>query len=429
MQLTAIKECGSNNILLWAIQNGADLRSENELQQLINDQTYYSITLTGVNYLEYLRLVQVYRNKLRIINENKATMPLRKVTAQMFPGGFAANEENPDEKSPFYELAELSCRTMLDLALQMNADDDIILPSTTRLYLPMLTRTLDVQIPLNFIDLLNCIPADKDPSSIFNAQYPNNLDGLFDNEEFDFTKNTIMLGLVKILQIIRYSKKFDSLITRTKYAPLKKVSSNSLITYKMIGFSKYDKVLRNQVKCDMFNINKDLLTSIMKRLSRIDDPLKVEFAVQMPIQFMCDMCNSFSQEDLPIYYESSMADILATGLQMKNFRSFELEKSDSEYEIKLGEYNNAVEEYSTRISNANKILLSAINEMSKGDNDIDMMAMFSLLPTMYMTKAVITVSSEDLDKYILGYQPELAEMFDNIKQQIISLNNEINRMK
>ena len=51
MKITKITESGTNNLLRWAIQNGADIKNDSALQAHINDQTIYLVTNQNVNLI------------------------------------------------------------------------------------------------------------------------------------------------------------------------------------------------------------------------------------------------------------------------------------------------------------------------------------------------------------------------------------------
>ena len=424
MELREIKECGANNILLWAIQNGADLRSETELQSLINEETYYAVTIEGVNFLELLLLSKMFRNKLRIKAENKVAIPMRKDTAAMFPGSFTPDPEKPDTVVNFYEVAEEACRKMMNMALQMNSDDDIILPSSAKLFMPMITRTFDVQIPMNFVDILGSFPIDKNTSILYNTEYPGNLSLFIDSDEFAISRDMILLRLVKHLQVIRYTKKMETLLNQLKFAPLKKVKSERLISFKMVGFHKYDPVSRNEIRLDMFNTNKDTLLNTMRRLSKINTPLQVDFAINTPLQYLSDLYNHYSYEDLPIIFESSMLAVMSNGIPLNNFKSLEIDEDSEDYDIKLSEYENAISEYKNRILDTAQETITAIAALTKAV-DPDYTAIFALLPSIYQSKAIITISADKFGVYIDNYNADLAAMFSEMKSQVISLQNDI----
>ena len=140
MKITKITESGTNNLLRWAIQNGADIKNDSALHALINDQTFYLVTMENVNFFEVFRLTQMYREKMRIVSEEKAVVPPRSELAELFPGGYTPDQNKPDEKVPLCELAEHVMTNFINLVMQMNTDNDIIGAGALHLFVPMLTQ-------------------------------------------------------------------------------------------------------------------------------------------------------------------------------------------------------------------------------------------------------------------------------------------------
>ena len=105
MKITSITESGSNNTLLWAISNGADIKSDIPLQSIINDELFFLVRLEDVNMFELFRLTQHFRNKLRIINEHMAAIPDDSDLINRFPGSFT-DPENPDVHLPLIDAAK-----------------------------------------------------------------------------------------------------------------------------------------------------------------------------------------------------------------------------------------------------------------------------------------------------------------------------------
>ena len=151
MNVTEIREAGSSNVLQWAMKNGAEIWNEHNmpLHAFINDETFYLVTLSDLNFFQLFRLTQTYRDKLRILEEKPAAVPSKKELEEWFPGEYMTAT---GEHIKLSEAAELSINTFLNLAKQMMSDTDIISPSAVRLFLPMIARRFDVQIPL----LLGC---------------------------------------------------------------------------------------------------------------------------------------------------------------------------------------------------------------------------------------------------------------------------------
>lgn len=414
MQIANIKESGSNNVLLWAIKNGADIKNDMQLCSIINDDLFYLFTLKGVNFLELFRLSQMYREKLRIINECEADIPSNKELMELFKGDYIPNENEPDKKIPLYETAEHCMTNFINIVLQMKNDDDIISPSSLRLFLPMLSRKFDVQIPVSFIDFIESMSPDE-AANAFTEEYPNTIQDIV-NSESHGVKRIMQLGFLKATSIIKYNKRYDQYIDIVKYSPLKACKNNDLYKFGLLGFHKYDNVSRGEIRCNLFNPNKESLGKIFKRLSETNTPLYMDFVIQLPIQYMQILTNSFSREMLPMMYESSMSSIISSGMEFNDFNipEYDEENMDEETSAKIESINNSIESYRVRLTEANQITLNTITAILNTDNDIDVTSTFALLPSLYMSKAVITVKVEDAQKYISVSDTLLSKMFTEI---------------
>lgn len=416
MEITSIKESGSNNILLWAIKNGAEVKVDDQLVSIVNDELFYLLTLSDVNFFEVFRLSQMYREKLRILKEEKADVPPRTKLLTLFNGECSADKENePDKKIPLYELVEHVCQNFINLVLQMDGDDDIINQNALRLFLPMLTRRFTVQIPFGFADLVTSL-SPQESSEVFNEKYPETLSNLIESET-NGLKQMFTLAFVKSTSIIRYNKRYDKYINITKYSPLKtsKTNPNKLYKVALLGFFKYDNISRGEVRCNMFNVDKDNLVSKLKQLNTLSTPLYIDFVVELPIQYMQIILNSFGREMLTISYESSMSTIINGGLEFNDFVIPEVNSDNSLSEEEtsyIEEKNNAIEAYKIRISEANQILLNTIPLILDNDNaDVDVTSTFALLPSIYRAKAVFTINVEKANDFINHYDPLISEMF------------------
>lgn len=423
MQFSGIRECGANNILSWAIKNGADIKSDNNVIALVTDETYYMLEFKGVNFLELFKLSQIYREKMRIMAENKADIPTRRITSNLFQGEF----ENEDgTKTPYYEIAEFACKSLINLSLQMNADSDIIESSTCKMYMPMLCRTFDIQIPFAFADLVRIL-GDK-CNIIFSKEYPMTLNLLVDHEDFKIERDMIMLMMLKNTTISRYPKEYEQMLKLVKYAALRKIPGENLTKHKLAAFYKYDPISHSEVRCDMFNITKEELAAKMKTLGRINTPLQVEFAIQVPLQYMFDLLNTYPAEVLKVKFDTSITDTLETGIIMDNFVTQEF-AGETDDEVKINEYENAVSEYKVRIMECNKTTMAAIGSCIKSDTDIDQTSIFALLPAIYQTKATITINLDDPSKYDV---PSYASVYDLIRtmlEEAVKLSMDISTKK
>lgn len=420
MEITNIKESGSNNILRWAISSNADIKNDLQLQSLINDETFYHITISNVNFLELFRFAQTYRNKVRVLDEKQAKLPSREALIKVFPG----EETTEDgEKLSLVEASEIIIQKFIDLALQMQSDDDIIRSETARLFLPMISRQFDIQIPISFIDFIAAIP-DKLCSVLFNTKYPSNINDVI----FDDGKDIIsMLAfyIFKNTQMIRYDKHYEDLLKVTKYGLLKNTKSERLYKFRLLGFYKYDNVNRSEIRCTMFKPDKTAMNNAMKNMARLQTGLKFEFAVQLPIQYMWMLENHFDSETLKIAYDSSINDILSTGL---SFNDFITQEFDDKEEM-IVERNNSINGYRTRITECNQATLNTIGVLANSSNDIDMTSAFALLPSIYNTKAVLTLDIDYADLYVSHYDPLIVDMFYQMLDMANRILNEIASMK
>ena len=148
MKILSIKESGSNNILRWAIEQGAEIKSDIQLCGLINNDLFYLVELSEVNFFELFRLTQLYRNKLKVISEEKAEVPNQSELMKYFSGECSLDPNEPEKKSPAYEIAEYCISNFINLALQMNTDDDIISLNGAKLFIPMIARKFTIQLPI-----------------------------------------------------------------------------------------------------------------------------------------------------------------------------------------------------------------------------------------------------------------------------------------
>ena len=391
MNLIDIYESGSNNILLWAIKNGADIKSDPAIQSVINDELSYIATIDEVNFFELFRLTQMYRDKLRIIDEAKAETPSRDELKSLFNGVY-----KPDDQSNEVELCEIveHCSNMfINLTLQIMGNDTLIAPETLKLFLPMLSRKYIIQIPIGFSDVINSMNEDE-VSQVYNINYPMTLDEMINNQDHSIHM-AIQLFLLKSTSILKYDKQYDQYIKAIKHSPLKSCETDKFYKLSMIAFSKYDRNYKKNIRVDLFNINKDKLKSDLRRMAIIDSSLELEFAIQLPIQYMQMLENYFSFEILPIAYESSMSDIIDGGIDHTKFIN--------------------TDEYNARFAEANQTLLNAIPIILNSNGDVDVRSTFAMMPAMYSTKAVIKVNMNNIDKLLDHYNDTIKEIFIEIK--------------
>ena len=433
MKIVDIKESGCNNILMWALSNGANVKTDDPLMSLINDELFYLVTIGDVNFFELFRLTQAYRDKIRICDEKPAAIPTRNYLRNVFPGDF----DHEGEKVAYAELAENGIAKFMALVSQMTTDDDIIPAGAVRLFLPMITRTFDVQIPVSFVDMIQAIN-DDEYGKLFNQEYPNTLQGIIEAEMHSF-KNILGMAFVRHTQIIKYDQRYDKYLKAIKYAPLKAYEQkDKLYKLGLIGFFKRDNISRGEVRCSLFKPNSVNAAHILKRISKLNTPLESEFVIQMPLQYIQTLENSFSREDLPILYESSMSNILDNGLVYENFETskdadphpaFGDEEVDDEKQAAIEKHLAEIDSYRIRIAEANETVVKTFPFLLNSEEDVDVTSIFAMLPSIYMMNAVITVNSDNLQKFIGHSDPVISEMFQEISNMISSINEDIRKAK
>ena len=423
MKFENIKESGTNNILLWAITNGANIKTDKALQSVINDELNYLVTISDINFFELFRLTQIYRDKIRIIEEKQAEMPTRSELHSKFKGTYKTDDNK--EEVQLCEIAEYCGDKFINLAMQMTNDDHIIHSSAVRLFLPMISRKFTIQIPVDFVDIIDSMSEDE-ANQIFNQEYPGTLQTIPENDTHGVIIK-LKLAIMRGTQIIKYDKQYEKYIKLLKYSPLKSINTNNLYKITMLGFFKYDNISRSNVRIDLFNVNRESMGSTLKRMAHIDNPVEVEFAIQLPIQYMQMLENSFNQDELTIAYESSMSDIIDGSLTYKDFITSEYNEDSEEFE----KFNNAIDSYHIRIAETNQTLLQSMQILlnTKGDTDVDISSVFALMPSIYTTKAVIRINSENISKMMKHYDQIIVEMFKDANNIISAVLNDIQKSK
>lgn len=409
MKITNIVQTGAADLLMYAIAHNADIKSDQALQSMISAETCYLMTISDVNFLELFRLAQRYREKLKIMDEKPAAVPDKAVLDQKFNGTYT-DPDDENKKVPLSDFVTYASTQFVNLALQMSADDDIIRPDAARMFFPMISRSFDVQIPVSFMDIMAGIGSSDECDKLFNADYPGNLNTIIVEAESSGIRNHLMLSLMMATSIIRYEKQYENLIKMTKYFPLKTVKTNKLYKFAICGFHKYDNISRGEIRCTMFHPDKKIMASNMKKMANLSTPLKVDFCVQMPIQYMVSVLNAFGPDQLDVNFDASMSSIIDGGLVFDDF----IMKSYDEESDEAIEYENAVSAYKTRINEANQVALNTLPILLKSDGDIDITGAFSILPSIYTTKAVFTIDTEKMDGLKSHIDDNIASMFSDM---------------
>lgn len=411
MKIATIEESGNNSTLLWAIKSNADIANDKPLISIINDELFYLVTVEDVNFFELFRLTQTYRNKVRVTLSQKAAIPTVEELSTVFGG-----ETNYEGSAiPNAQIAENAISLFANMAMQMFADDDIIDTSASQMFLPMIARKFTVQIPYSFSDLVFSInPENHAHDAIFNKDYPSTLSRI--NEINPSVFNMILINLISVTEPIKYNSHYNDLLKVTKYFPIKKQKSDKLYRLGMIGFHKYNNLTRGETNCSLFQLDSESYAKKVSIMNHLSTPLQIDFAVQLPIEYMQALENYFSDEDLKIRYESSMLHIIDNGLR---YNDFKLSISDDASQITA--HNEQIEAYRERIKNCELSLMNTIQILLGADKLlVDQTSLFSTLPSIYMTNAVITYDISKEKKYESAI-PFISDMLNEMKEIARSL--------
>lgn len=421
MRVGTIKPSGCSNTLNWALANGADIRSDISLQGLINEELFYLVEFKHVNFLELFRLTQAYRNRIRILNEYPSEVPAKTELINLFPGTLDVGDEEGSQTNTA-DVAEFVANSFVNVALQMTSDSDVIRPSTCKLFIPMICRSYDVQIPISFLDVIQSM-TDVEYAETFNEHYPDTLSVIPENPTHGVI-TMLRLGFLKATTILKYNARMDKYLNYVKYSPLKvSKTDNRLYKLNLSGFHKYDNLSRGECRFSMFNLDKDSITPTLRHMNALKTDLEIEFVVQLPIQFMQSLEYRFDSDILKITNESSMSTIIGNGMVFNDFVAPEYVNDD---QSKVEEHTNAVSLYKTRLAEANQLTVNCIGQILKDEEiEVDYTSAFALLPSIYMTNAILTLKVKDLPELIAGVRSDevLSALFfdiDSIAKSVIS---------
>lgn len=432
MQITSIKESGTNSTLLWAINNGGNPKFDDQLTAIVNDELFYLVTISDVNFLELYKLTQMYREKLRIISEYQAAIPNRKSLITSFNGNFQPKEDDPETQAPLYQIIEPALDGFMNLVAQMESDDDIISPSARRLFIPMLCRKFDVQIPVGFYDFVTSMSEDE-ATQLFTSEYPGNIQSQIVDAEYHGVKTILSVAFVKATTFGNINTRYTQYVKMIKYAPLKKVESTKLYKFGLLGFHKYDNITRGEVRVTFSPIApaKDNLVNSLRRLGQLSTPLFIDFAVSIPIQYMQMIMNTYTREELNIQYESPMSVIIDGGLTFDDFITPNInpDTEDPNEIEELEKFNNEVSAYKQRLHDANQLMMKVMAILLENEGDIDTTGAFALTPSIYNVKAVISINPAKANEYANFHDLVIREMFENMLGMASHITADINKVK
>lgn len=404
MEIIKIQESGNNNILKWAIKSKANIYDDISLQNIIANDLEYLVTIQDVNFFELFQFSRTYRDTMRVIEEEIADMPLRKDIIKFFPGEYT--DQSTSKTTPLYELAEDSIQKFINLALQMKTDSDIIKLDTVRMFFPMITRKFTIIISVSFQGLVKTLQNSDNAKKLFNENYPESIYNFFFSDD-KMNANLLLMNIENLTEAIQYNDHYEKLLNITKYAPLRKVSDNDLFKFRLSGFYKDSVISKSRTSCTMFNADKTELQNNIEKIKQIKGDLCVSFIIQIPIQYMFILYNSFSAEELQFTFESSIANIISNSITFNDFITYSGNEEDIE------KYNNSIESYRFRIGEANNQLLSLLPILLSNEK-CDATQSFSILPSIYTTKCILTLNMKYANKYINHFDANISTMFEKM---------------
>lgn len=417
MIITDIKESNTSNILKWALSNEADIKNDLSLMSFINDEMEYLVYIDDIDYLELYNLTSYYRDDVRVIMRHPSDGYQLDYLKQLFPGKIKIDNEEIDTA----EFVDYGIHKFTDLSLQLKADTLNIDPSVSLMFIPMINRKFTVQIPVKFIDLIMmCTP--KEYKDIF-SDYPASLTSVINSNEIGF-KQKLMMELVKIMDIKSYDKRLIQYLEITKYKALNNHGENrTYYSPELLSFYKKDFVSKKKNYCSLFkSTNIDMINEMkLIRMNRSD--LEVEFAVQMPMEFMQILMNSYNNHILEIKFPSSFQMIIKNAF---NFEYVISSKINSSVNIPyvVGLYRKRMQEAYEENLNIVNILLNESN-----NTDISKNSIAALFPSIYTTKAILKFNTNNIPLFKEHSNPFIKSMFNEIDTIVSNLKGDIAKAK
>lgn len=418
MKLVEITESNPSTILKWAIENHAKLKRNLGLADIISDDMKYILTFEDVNFLELYRLSEIYRSKLKIIKSNEIRKPSDQFLEETFQG---SNTDNVK----YSEIAKNGIQRYIDVIQQIDANrtKGEFEPLIDILLIPMICRTFTIQIPLRFIDFVFACNEDE-LERTFNQMYPETLDELIGTKGLGF-ENQLMIQVIKTIGIKPYEPKTIKYLDITKFNKLqKKTEEQNFYDPVLLSFARENKITGKKVKFSFFKTNKEELERTLKKLKKLDEPTELEFAVSIPIEYMQQIQNNYSDDTLEIGYRSSFETTVSNGFNYQRI-------------IKIRDYEDEIDEpidlYGARLheaalSNSVAIAELAKNAYSGRDNVINLIDIYSLLPSVYTTQVVFKVLSTNIKKLMTETNPFIKALFTKFNQQYTMLKTDMDKI-
>lgn len=428
MIIKSLDVAGSTNTLRYAIAKKIPIFNNRHILSFIEPETYYTVTYSDVTMLELFLLVQKYRYKLCIRKEEAPALPDDDELKSLFPGEIQdGNNTIPDHKAVSDAINQF-----ISIFKQMLSDSDIIQDNIAIQFVPMLARRFEISIPISFIDLATSFTSEEALGDFIDATLNDTLNEYIDKDETHTIQHVLSVIFVRNTQIVRYDPNYEILLEAIKYAPLRKVTTNEPYRFKLSSISRVNDKTRVNDSAVLFNTTKDEMNSKMATMSQSKSTIMSEFVVELPVQNMITLMNSFSSEELPITYLSSMKQMIDSiayiiEFTKKGIVSGKLDLSNPEDPV-IQEIMNRLDAYQVRIETAIDILIGTIQKLVEQGTTCDITSIFALLPSIVMSRAVIGINPNNMTKYFYRNQDDVTiiKMFNDIENIVSSLRSQLN---
>lgn len=387
MEIIEVKSSGSEELLLYCLSKGVNLQKNAIFAGLIGDDIQYRFILDDINQFELFYLTQRYRTGLHVLEEHQFVEPEENYLT------FYLGESDQSSKI---------IRKFINLTNQMLVDKDIIDESLVSLFLPMITRRYKISIPISFQEILITL-TDEEYRKVFNSDYVSNLDKL---QSFLSIKTKIASILSQLSDPISYTDKQYKILQNIFYKKLRRQEDTDIYQMGLLKFGKRNHLTGIQVTCNPSMMKKESLEKKMKELSFIKSPMELEFVIQVPIYHMQLLLNIFDSHIIQIAYPSSIKSIVDNGMNISNIQSINFQE----------EKENLLSSYTLRITECNQLLLETISSILQNEKgEYTSSVLFSLLPSLYLTNAVVRINEETLDKLLKVNDKLLSDIFHRMK--------------
>lgn len=406
MKISNIRFHGNHNILDYAIANEADILHDNDLISIISQDTSVSITLKDVQFFELFPLLCRYRDKITIHSESDFSMP----TSEFLNKHFPKYKNDEGKMTPVSKMVQMVIDNFFNLHLQMKADANIISPFGASLFIPLMCRTSEIEIPISFEDLMIPIREAENAKLENPSAEESEIVKLFDNPNFSLDMlskalieeslnkpnnpttifNQLMLAINRMVYIDDRKMEFshmDNLNNAFRYSLLPKNPTDKLYSFAPIGFFKIDRNIKHSV--NFFKGNQEDLNNKIDVICHIDSPLFVQFVASMPLLFMSALLR-VSPDTIQIDSIGSNYTIISNGIRTNNF-TLPIDNSD-------GSINHTTENisaYIARIEHAHSVAFNTIKALLDSMNSYPTLLM-NVLPPIYSNRCLITIDSEKI---------------------------------